>query len=40
VLAALQAHAAQHGPAITHFATARTKLEGVFLNLTGRSLRD
>ena len=23
-----------------HFATARTKLEDIFLNLTGRSLRD
>jgi ABC-2 type transport system ATP-binding protein len=28
------------GHPISHFATARTKLEGVFLNLTGRSLRD
>lgn len=28
------------GHAIRHFATARTKLEGIFLNLTGRSLRD
>ena len=40
VLAALQARMASRGQAITHFATARTKLEGVFLNLTGRSLRD
>ena len=31
---------AQHGCVVTHFATAKTKLEDVFLTLTGRSLRD
>jgi ABC-2 type transport system ATP-binding protein len=28
------------GYRITHFATARASLEDIFLNLTGRSLRD
>jgi ABC-2 type transport system ATP-binding protein len=31
---------AQQGCLVTHFATAKTKLEDVFLTLTGRSLRD
>lgn len=31
--------AAQDTP-VLHFATARTSLENIFLNLTGRSLRD
>ena len=31
--------AAQDIP-VLHFATARTSLENIFLNLTGRSLRD
>lgn len=30
----------QQGCVVTHFATAKTKLEDVFLTLTGRSLRD
>jgi ABC-2 type transport system ATP-binding protein len=38
--AALLAWLHAQGQSITHFATARTKLEGIFLNLTGRSLRD
>ena len=31
---------AQQGVQAQHFQTARTSLEEVFLNLTGRSLRD
>ena len=31
---------AQQGAQLLHFATARTKLEDIFLTLTGRSLRD
>ena len=31
---------AGQGVALTHFATAKTSLENIFLNLTGRSLRD
>jgi ABC-2 type transport system ATP-binding protein len=30
----------QHGCVVTHFSTAKSKLEDVFLTLTGRSLRD
>jgi ABC-2 type transport system ATP-binding protein len=30
----------EHGHVLAHFATARTKLEDIFLSLTGRSLRD
>jgi len=32
--------AAQPGSSLLHFATAKTSLENIFLNLTGRSLRD
>ncbi|SHN42899.1 ABC-2 type transport system ATP-binding protein [Duganella sacchari] len=31
---------AAHGTPLLHFATAKTSLENIFLNLTGRSLRD
>jgi ABC-2 type transport system ATP-binding protein len=30
----------EQGHVLAHFATARTKLEDIFLSLTGRSLRD
>ena len=36
----VMAYLAGQGAHVLHFATARTKLEDIFLNLTGRSLRD
>ncbi|MYM89575.1 ABC transporter ATP-binding protein, partial [Rugamonas sp. FT82W] len=39
-LAWLAADCASAGVALLHFATAKTSLENIFLNLTGRSLRD
>ena len=36
----VMAHLQAQGARALHFATARTKLEDIFLNLTGRSLRD
>ena len=40
MLAWLDAEDARAGNRLLHFATARTSLENIFLNLTGRSLRD
>jgi ABC-2 type transport system ATP-binding protein len=40
VLTWLAAQCARSGNALLHFATAKTSLEDIFLNLTGRSLRD
>jgi ABC-2 type transport system ATP-binding protein len=40
LLAWLAEQSKQSGNALLHFATAKTSLENIFLNLTGRSLRD
>lgn len=37
---AVMGYLERSGAPVAHFATARTKLEDIFLNLTGRSLRD